>query len=128
MFLIMGINQSEKKLNFDQLVICKCCGKYGRAEVFMTFTYFMLFFIPIFKWNKHYYVKMNCCGSYGEISKELGKSIENGQIKELNLEEINFGNKENVVRHCSYCGFTTMEDYQFCPKCGKEISSNIKKN
>lgn len=121
MFLIMGINQAEKKLNFDQLAICKACGKYGHVEVFVAYTYFMLFFIPIVKWNKHYYVKMNCCSLTCEISTELGKSIENGQIREIDLNQLNFGKQQHTTKHCSYCGFTTTEDYLFCPKCGKEI-------
>jgi hypothetical protein len=121
MFLIMGINQKEKKLNFDQLIICKCCEKYGHVEVFLTYTYFMLFFIPIIKWNKRYYVRMNCCGSSCEISGELGKAIEKGQVVDLNLDDLNFGKRESSVRHCSYCGFTTTDDFQFCPKCGKTM-------
>ncbi|KAB1439597.1 zinc ribbon domain-containing protein [Candidatus Galacturonibacter soehngenii] len=121
MFLIMGISQAEKMLNFNQLTVCKCCGKYGRVEVFMNYTYFMLFFIPILKWNKQYFVKMNCCGSSCEISKELGKAIELGQVSEINLTELSFYAKENSVKHCEYCGFTTSEDFQFCPKCGRNI-------
>lgn len=121
MFLIMGINQKEKKLSFDQLVICKCCGKYGHMEVFMTYTYFMLFFIPIIKWDKHYYVKMNCCSNVCEIDKEIGKAIEKGQAAVLNMDELNFGCEENTVRHCGNCGFTTNEDYQYCPKCGRKM-------
>jgi len=121
MFLIMGINQSEKRLNFNQLAICKCCGKYGHVEVFMSYTYFMLFFIPIIKWNKRYYVRMSCCGSVSEISEETGKAIERGQITELNMDTLNFGWRESNVRHCVNCGFTTTEDFKFCPKCGREM-------
>lgn len=121
MFFIIGISQKEKKLNFDQLTICKCCGRYGHIEVFVSYTYFMLFFIPIIKWNNHYYAKMNCCNSCSEISKELGRSIEMGQISEINIEELNFGEQEDAIRHCSYCGYTTTQDFQFCPKCGNKL-------
>ena len=121
MFFIMGISNGQKKLAFDQMEICKCCGKYGHVEVYVTYMYFMFFFIPLFKWNKHYYVKMTCCGSTCEISPELGKSIERGEITYLSTDQMQFGTKENAVKHCSYCGFTTMDDYQFCPKCGKEF-------
>lgn len=121
MFFIMGISQSEKKLNFDQLVVCKCCSKYGHMEVFMTYTYFMFFFIPIFKWNKRYFVRMNCCNSVCEISTELGKSIEKGEVTSIDSDILNFGPKENSMRHCSFCGYTTNENFQFCPKCGKEL-------
>lgn len=32
MFLIMGISSGEKKLQFDQLEICRFCGRYGHVE------------------------------------------------------------------------------------------------
>lgn len=121
MFFIIGISQKEKKLNFDQLLVCKCCGKYGHIEVFMTYTYLMFFFIPIIKWNKRYYARMNCCNSVCELDLHLGKAIEKGEITQLNLDELDFGYRESNVKHCFNCGFTTGEDYRFCPKCGKQI-------
>lgn len=121
MFLIMGISQKEKKLNFNQLVICKCCGKYGHVEVFLSYSYFMLFFIPIIKWDKRYYVRMNCCGYVCEISKEIGKEIAGGHVTELDVETLHFADRESNVRHCMNCGFTTTEDFSYCPKCGKTM-------
>ena len=50
----MGVSQNQKKLDFKQLNVCKCCGKYSNIEVYMTYWYFMFFFIPIIKWNKEY--------------------------------------------------------------------------
>lgn len=121
MFLIMGISQKKKKLNFDQLVICKCCGKYGHLEIFLTYSYFMLFFLPIVKWNKRYYVKMSCCSAVDEINTELGRAVEKGEITALNLDAFDCGTKEQSRSYCSDCGFSTTKDYQFCPKCGKEM-------
>lgn len=91
MFFIMSITDGQKKINFTQTIICKCCGKYGRYEVFMTYTCLSLFFIPTFKWNKHYYVKTSCCNSIYEISKELGEGIAKGkklEIKDSDLVRI----------------------------------------
>ena len=122
MFFILGIFQKEKRLAIDQLVICKCCGKYGHADVFMTYTYFMFFFIPLFKWNKKYFVRMRCCGSTTQIDKELGKKIEQGEITEIDFDKIHFAQQENRIKHCSNCGFTSTEsDYEYCPKCGKKL-------
>ena len=33
MFFIMGVSQGQKKLNFDQLIVCGRCGRYGHLEV-----------------------------------------------------------------------------------------------
>ena len=54
MFFMMGITDGRKDLDFSQQMICNVCGRYGRYQVFMTYTVLSLFFIPCFKWNKHY--------------------------------------------------------------------------
>lgn len=121
MFLIMGISQKEKKLLFDQLIICKNCGKYGHIEVFLTYSYFMLFFIPIIKWNKHYYARMSCCNISCELNPELGKAIEKGEVSSLNQDTLHFFNTGHYEKHCLNCGFSTTEDFQFCPRCGSRL-------
>lgn len=121
MFFIMGISQKEKKLSFDQLSVCKCCGRYGHIEVFMTYTYLMFFFIPLFKWNIRYYVKISCCGAVSEISKDMGRAIERGEITSINIEELNFNGGDGDIKRCHYCGYVTNEDFKYCPKCGKPI-------
>lgn len=47
MFFMMGITDGRKQLDFTQTVICGVCGKYGRYQVFMTYTVLSLFFIPM---------------------------------------------------------------------------------
>ena len=83
MFFIMGITDGRKELNHNQMIICKECGAYGRLTVFMTYTVLSLFFIPCFKWNKHYYVQTSCCGTVYELDSETGKAIARGQDRIL---------------------------------------------
>ena len=83
MIFIGGISQGEKQLNYTQTVICDICGRYGRYQVFMTYMYFSFFFIPLFKWNKRFYVKMSCCGSVYELDPEIGKEILAGRQVEI---------------------------------------------
>lgn len=78
MFFMMGITDGRKDLDFSQQMICNVCGRYGRYQGFMTYTVLSLFFIPCFKWNKHYYVTTSCCGSMYELDSEIGKEIECG--------------------------------------------------
>ena len=118
MFLIFGINQNEKQLNFDQTVICKGCGRFGHIAVWMRYTYFMLFFIPLFKWGRTYYVQMSCCGSTCELDPALGRGIETGSVTSLDERSLHFGCQEGT-RRCTNCGYTTAEDFQYCPKCGR---------
>lgn len=121
MFFIMGISQGQKKLNFDQTVICGHCGKYGHLSVYMVYSYFSLFFIPLFKWGRTYYAQTSCCGQTVPIDAELGRQIERGQVTSLPENIIPDTYQYHSVRRCAACGFETEEDYQFCPKCGGRL-------
>lgn len=134
MFFMMGIMPGQKELSYTQTVICDRCGQYGRYMVYMTYTVLSLFFIPVFKWGKKYYVKMSCCGASYELDREVGRQIERGQDVEIrpgDLElirgqgyDIRSAGKDSddtVLRCCPNCGFTTEEDYDFCPKCGSRL-------
>ena len=123
MFFIMGGGSNSKQLSFDQTVICKCCQKYGHIQVFVTYSYVSLFFIPLFKWNKRYFAKMSCCNSVSELSSELGREIEKGNITSLGEDFLNFHQAHNPWKCCSSCGYTTSEEFEFCPKCGRPFSS-----
>lgn len=121
MFFIFGLSSKEKDIDFRQTIVCENCGSYGSLNIFMTYSYFSLFFIPIIKWNKKYYVKKTCCGSLYTIDKDLGKKVERGwikNIKEKDLDPIKF-NKENK-RTCWNCNYPLDSIYEFCPKCGKK--------
>lgn len=121
MFFIIGINQKQKVLDFHQMTICKCCDKYTQIEVVMVYTYLMLFFIPIMKWNKHYYVRMRCCGASSEIDTEIGRDIEKGIDVQIDIESLDFNCQANShsTKICENCGFSTDQHFKFCPNCGK---------
>jgi len=115
----MGISDKEKRLDFIQSMVCSTCGSYGSYKAFMTYSYFNLFFIPIIKFVKKYYITTTCCGTVYEISKELGKKIERGEnvtINESDLQPLNV-HKEKT---CYNCGSPMEENYEFCPKCGRK--------
>lgn len=123
MFFIMGVSQGRKKLNFDQLIICGHCGKYGHLEVYMVYSYLSLFFIPVLKWGRRYYVQTTCCETTVELEAEQGRQIARGEIASLPESIIprTYEYQASSRKHCSSCGFETEEDYQFCPKCGAKF-------
>lgn len=43
MFFILEITDGRKDFEFTQTMICNICGKYGRYQVFMTYTVLSLF-------------------------------------------------------------------------------------
>ncbi len=123
MFFIMGISQGQKKLNFDQLVVCGHCGRYGHLEVYMVYSYLSLFFIPVLKWGKRYYVRTSCCDTVVELDAELGKQIQRGEVTSLpeSIIPSTYSCEVERKKRCGVCGFETEEDFQYCPKCGARL-------
>lgn len=124
MFFMMGITDGRKVFDFTQTVICNICGKYGRYQVFMTYTVLSIFFIPCFKWNKHFYVQTSCCNTLYELDPEIGKRIAKGESLEIqpdNLTKVNITGYTNTYKRCRNCGYETSEDFEFCPKCGTKF-------
>ncbi len=125
MFFIMGISQGQKQLPYARTVICNICGKYGRYEVFMTYTCLSLFFIPVFKWGKRYIVKSSCCGTMYELNPEKGKLLAKGVEIEILGSDLTHINGRNggwrFSQRCSNCGYEAEADFEFCPKCGRKL-------
>ena len=79
MLFIGGISQGRKLLNYARSILCGSCGSTSQCQVFMTYMYFSFFFIPLFKWNKRFYVQMSCCSAIYELEPEIGKAILRGE-------------------------------------------------
>ena len=131
MFFICGINQEEKELGSFGPYICGACGSYGRYRVYITYMCLSLFFIPIFKWSKKYYVQTTCCQSLYELNPEIGKRIQRGESVDIRPEDMTLirrgtngyrGWQNPPRRHvCPACGYETEEDFAYCPKCGTRM-------
>ena len=99
MFFMMGITDGRKDFDFTQTIICNLCGKYGRYQVFMTYTVLSLFLIPCLKWNKHYYVQTSCCHapvSYTHLKEtEEGRETMCESVKEYAKE---YADERDVIK------------------------------
>ena len=131
---MIGISEGSKEFDFSQTTICQGCGRYGRFVVYMTYTVLSLFFIPCFKWNKQYFVRMSCCGKTYQLDPEVGKRIAKGEAVEIRPEDLTpvfsgfdqsatttWANWTNEVKTCENCGYATDEDFDYCPKCGSKF-------
>lgn len=79
MFIIFGSGTDNKKLNYVQQTRCPNCGNVCTMGAYMHYSYFSLFFIPMFKYSKSYFLKMSCCGACYELKDELGRRLEKGE-------------------------------------------------
>lgn len=89
---MMGITDGRKDFDFNQVITCDECGRYGRYQVYMTYMVLSLFFIPCFKWNRHYYVQTTCCNTLYELDPEIGRRIARGEDVEIlpqHLQRVN---------------------------------------
>lgn len=130
MFFICGVNSGQKQLEYRQLVICSNCGGYGQYQVYMTYMCLSLFFIPILKWGRRYYVRMSCCETLYELNPEKGRCIAGGEQVQITPEDLNLvqAGRRNQWQPrlgkglvCRNCGYETEEDFAYCPKCGGRL-------
>ena len=98
MFFIGGISSGVKPLEYLKTVICGRCGAYGRYQVYMTYMYFSFFFIPIFKWNRRFFVEMSCCGAVYELDPEVGKRLLRGEEVEITESDLTLRQDEMEIR------------------------------
>ncbi len=121
MIFISSITSKEKAVDYNKMIICPRCEAYGQVNLSYTYTSLSLFFIPVFKWNKEYYVNMGCCHGIFSLGKDLGEKIEKKKSVEIWAEDLIDLNIEMQVKTCSSCGKQVAYEYNYCPHCGRRI-------
>ncbi|HHW32003.1 MAG TPA: zinc ribbon domain-containing protein [Clostridiaceae bacterium] len=121
---IFGIDQKNKQIGTYNNVICPACGALTRFEIFKSYSYFHIFFIPTFRWNTKYYVRPTCCDSMYELDSQVGEEIERGnnpEIKEEHLHSAYSGYQNHLYKQCRNCGARSDTSYSYCPYCGGKL-------
>lgn len=123
MFFMIGIAQEQRQLPYQQNIICTRCGKFGRYEVFVAFSCLRLFFIPILRWNRQYYVRSTCCGTLWQLSPEKGRALEHHADVTIEAGDLTpLHTQSRQLRRCPVCGYETADPgFTFCPKCGNRM-------
>ena len=96
------------------------CRYHTLFSVIATALY--LFFIPIFKWGRKYYVQTSCCGKTYKLDNEVGRAIEKGEPVVKSQNDLEYEGQTPVIKKCNYCGYVTEENFEYCPKCGNILN------
>ncbi len=120
-FIALGLQDKDKHLGSYNNVVCPSCGRLTRYDIFKSYRYLHIFFIPTFTWNVKCLVKTSCCGSYYELDPEVGKKFEknpNTEIKNENLRQINI---HSTNKYCPHCKTNVPPEFNYCPYCGNKL-------
>ncbi len=99
MFLMIGISQGKKILSYMGQILCRSCGRMSGCQVFMVYTYLSIFLIPTFRWGRHYYVKMNCCGRIYELDRDKGRAIARGEQVSIQPQDLHDTGRGNAPQN-----------------------------
>jgi predicted amidophosphoribosyltransferase len=121
---IFGIEEKEKEIKTFSQIVCPLCGRLTQASLTMHFTYFHIFFIPTFRWNRHYFVKLRCCGAvyeadaeYASVLKET-ETIDFTRLKRIRSSFSQFSGFDSTDTVCPNCHRSYDAGFAFCPHCG----------
>lgn len=121
---IFGVEDKEKELKEYASTVCPCCSQLSRAVLMERYTYFHIFFIPTFRWNKQYYIRYRCCGGIYEVAKEDIERFRNASdIDTSRLKKIycRADAEQNYYQRCKSCGKEFERRFAYCPYCGTRV-------
>jgi hypothetical protein len=125
-FGIFGVNTKTKDIKDLNNVTCSRCGRFGVYRLVKEFSYFHFFFIPLYKWGQKYFLVSRCCKSVFSVSAEKGIRLEQGidfSLEDHDLQYM-FGEEKHDLDQCPNCDRQLDRSFEFCPYCGKHISSD----
>lgn len=121
MFLIFGVTGGAHDLGMRKCRFFPCCSLSGAmAAVTCTFQQFTLFFIPLFRFGKRYFVTCPNCGTVYEIAKDEGKRLERDPLAEINPDKM-YMMQGTYRKTCPNCKFPVDPGSRYCPNCGASL-------
>ncbi|MGI6511975.1 MAG: zinc ribbon domain-containing protein [Catenisphaera adipataccumulans] len=117
MFFMIGFFPREKEIAMVPQ-ICFHCGSYGSMHVFVRYNQLVLFFIPVWKGKKEYYVQTTCCGGLFALDPAVGQRLERGEDVSITAADVE---PLNVPRVCPHCHRPVHEQDVYCPYCGSRL-------
>lgn len=117
---IFGVQSKSQPIRTEQSIICPVCGAYSRYDVIQSYTYFHIFFLPVWKWNYRYFIKTRCCQRLCELDQVVGTRIARGEAVEIKSGDLNCEGSAQP-RVCLNCSRQVDPKYNYCPNCGNRM-------
>ncbi len=88
MFFVYGWGENSKRYKRYKNISCYGCGRGSvPAQAAMQYSYVSLFFIPLIKWNRRYFLQCPYCGSVRAIGKNEFLALKKGPQEPMALPE-----------------------------------------
>jgi hypothetical protein len=121
MFFFIAITSDTREIGHRLCRHFPCCGRNDSlAAVTCVSRRLILFFLPLFRFGKRYFISCPNCGSVYEISRDEGRRLENDPTAEINPDRI-YRMVGRTVRYCPNCGAPVEPGSRYCPSCGKQL-------
>lgn len=121
MFFIIGIDSGSKSLGVRMCRTFSCCGSFGvMGSLTCTFQVFTLFFLPIFRFGKRYFITCPNCGAVYEIAKPEGQRLEHNPAAEVDPSQM-YPVQGSSHKTCPTCRSAVDLNARFCPNCGTRL-------
>lgn len=115
---IFGTGYKEKEIGDVVLDQCPHCEGKPTGHAVTRYTYFHLFFIPLYRWNREFAVFCEGCRTWFHLDPDVGHQVEEGALKSLTYWHLKGHEMGRAPAHCKACGAEMPGDYPFCPHCG----------
>jgi predicted RNA-binding Zn-ribbon protein involved in translation (DUF1610 family) len=121
LFLLFGTTYGTTDFGTRRCSFLPCCGKHGgMVALTCTFQQFTLFFIPLFRFGKRYFITCPDCGAVYEMRKEAGEYAAANWNAEINPDSI-FIVQNSYKKTCPACKCSVNSDSRYCPNCGERL-------
>lgn len=115
---VFGTSFKEKDVADVTLDQCPNCPGAPIGHVVTRYTYFHIFFLPIYKWNQEFAVYCSSCRNWFHLEPEVGHQVEDGTLQTLNYWQLKKGVSSQVPHRCAKCGNEMDSEFIYCPRCG----------
>ena len=122
MFFFFAVVSGTEELGMRRCGHFPCCGTdEAPAPVTCVFQRFILFFIPLFRFGKRYFVSCPGCGAVYEIDPEEGRRVARDPAARIDPARMRRVAQGPGTRFCTNCGAPVAAGDRYCPNCGAKL-------